>query len=223
MGMKAITTTSGVISPTRATTKPRVAARLYAGATEATPMTMFETRESAPGLRPLSTWVSVMVLAVMGPLRVRDPLSCLQFRSLGWRRWSCRRPPLLKDRQPLLEELFRDDERWEEADHVAVGPRREHHEPGLMAPAQHPAGDLPVRRDPVVPDELDAHHRAPTAHLPDRGEGGGELAQTGQHRLADEPGSLDETLGLDGADRGQGGGAGDRVAPEGPADAPRVD
>src|SRR3954470_6175308 len=54
IGKNASTTTTGVCRPTNATTKPSVAARLYAGATEATPMTVVEKRPSAPDLRPLS-------------------------------------------------------------------------------------------------------------------------------------------------------------------------
>jgi hypothetical protein len=40
-------------TPTKATMKPSVAARLYAGAVDATPMTTLETSPSAPDLSPL--------------------------------------------------------------------------------------------------------------------------------------------------------------------------
>ena len=54
MGMKARIVTIGACSPIATTTKPSVAARLYAGAVEATPMTTLEIRPSAPVLRPFS-------------------------------------------------------------------------------------------------------------------------------------------------------------------------
>ncbi len=55
MGMKAMIVMIGACSPLIAmTTKPRVAARLYAGAVDATPTTTEDTNPSAPPLRPLS-------------------------------------------------------------------------------------------------------------------------------------------------------------------------
>src|ERR1700753_733480 len=57
--MNAMTATIGEPSPTPATMKPSVAARLYAGAVEATPMTVAETSPRAPVLRPLSTCCSI--------------------------------------------------------------------------------------------------------------------------------------------------------------------
>src|SRR5271165_664686 len=57
--MNATTATRGAFRPTAMTTKVRVAARLYAGAVEATPITMLETRPSAPLFRPLSCDCSV--------------------------------------------------------------------------------------------------------------------------------------------------------------------
>ncbi len=56
--MNAITATMGEPSPTTATMNPSVAARLYAGAVEATPMTVAATSPSAPPLRPFSTCCS---------------------------------------------------------------------------------------------------------------------------------------------------------------------
>src|ERR1700722_8979424 len=50
----------GEPSPTTATMSPSVAARLYAGAVEATPMTVAETSPRAPVLSPLSTCSSAM-------------------------------------------------------------------------------------------------------------------------------------------------------------------
>ena len=68
IGTNARMTTTGVWTPTKNTTKPRVAAMLYAGATEATPTTMLETSPNAPDLSPLfapgAGWVAV---AAMGP------------------------------------------------------------------------------------------------------------------------------------------------------------
>ena len=52
--MKARIVTIGACSPMATTTKPSVAARLYAGAVEATPMTMLEIRPSAPAFKPFS-------------------------------------------------------------------------------------------------------------------------------------------------------------------------
>src|ERR1039458_3237725 len=54
MGKKARTVTTGAWRPIATTTKPSVAAMLYAGAVEATAMTMLEIRPSAPVLRPFS-------------------------------------------------------------------------------------------------------------------------------------------------------------------------
>src|SRR5215213_7313046 len=45
--------TEGDCSPTAAATKPKVAARLYPGAVEATPITTLERKPSAPPLSPL--------------------------------------------------------------------------------------------------------------------------------------------------------------------------
>src|SRR5208282_2791474 len=59
IGMNATTATRGALRPTAMTTKVRVAARLYAGAVEATPITTLETRPSAPLFRPLSSYCSV--------------------------------------------------------------------------------------------------------------------------------------------------------------------
>ena len=54
--MNATSITAGACTPTplTATMKPSVAASEYAGAVEATPMTMFETYPIAPFFRPLS-------------------------------------------------------------------------------------------------------------------------------------------------------------------------
>src|ERR1700722_14567725 len=60
IGMNAITATMGEPSPTTATMKPSVAARLYAGAVEATPMTVAATSPRAPPLRPFTTCCSAM-------------------------------------------------------------------------------------------------------------------------------------------------------------------
>ena len=56
IGMKATRSTAGAASPTpcTATMNPSVAARLYPGAVEATPMTTFESELTAPDLRPFS-------------------------------------------------------------------------------------------------------------------------------------------------------------------------
>src|ERR1700722_311618 len=59
IGTNAITATIGEPSPTTATINPSVAARLYAGAVDATPMTMEETSPRAPGLSPFSVCSSV--------------------------------------------------------------------------------------------------------------------------------------------------------------------
>src|ERR1700730_14231527 len=52
IGTRARIATSGALKATAATTPASVAARLYAGAVEATPMTMLEISPSAPDLRP---------------------------------------------------------------------------------------------------------------------------------------------------------------------------
>src|SRR5580693_8984686 len=59
IGTNAITATIGEPSPTTATMNPSVAARLYAGAVEATPMTVAETSPRAPVLSPFSTCSSM--------------------------------------------------------------------------------------------------------------------------------------------------------------------
>jgi len=46
---------AGALTPTTITTKPSVAAKLYAGAVEATPMTTLDSNPSTPGLSPLSS------------------------------------------------------------------------------------------------------------------------------------------------------------------------
>src|SRR5215218_2918560 len=53
MGTNASHRTAGDCSPTAAATKPKVAARLYPGAVEATPITTLERKPSAPPLSPL--------------------------------------------------------------------------------------------------------------------------------------------------------------------------
>src|SRR5450631_2230815 len=59
IGTKASSMIDGALIPTMpsplavATTNPRLAARLYAGAVDATPTTMLDTSPSAPPLRPL--------------------------------------------------------------------------------------------------------------------------------------------------------------------------
>src|SRR5947207_15951550 len=54
IGMKASRTMIGPLVPTACPMYPMVAARLYPGAVEATPMTMLDIRPIAPSLRPLS-------------------------------------------------------------------------------------------------------------------------------------------------------------------------
>ena len=54
IGTKASTVTMGACTPIATTTKPSVAAKLYAGAVEAMPITTLETNPSAPVLRPFS-------------------------------------------------------------------------------------------------------------------------------------------------------------------------
>src|SRR5664279_3153289 len=53
IGTKASTTMDGDCNPTRATIRPSVAARLYAGAVDATPMTTLERSPIAPVFSPL--------------------------------------------------------------------------------------------------------------------------------------------------------------------------
>src|SRR4051794_24905744 len=53
IGTKAINMITGALRPTSWDTGPRVAARLYPGAVEATPITMLDRRPIAPTLRPL--------------------------------------------------------------------------------------------------------------------------------------------------------------------------
>src|SRR5262245_21929936 len=55
MGTNASSKMIGALVPTSCATKPSVAERLYAVAVEATPITIVDTRPSAPTLRPLRT------------------------------------------------------------------------------------------------------------------------------------------------------------------------
>src|SRR4051812_27325861 len=57
IGMNASSIIDGALTPTAMTTKPRVAARLYAGAVDAVPMTIDDNSPTVPRLRPLSTAV----------------------------------------------------------------------------------------------------------------------------------------------------------------------
>ena len=54
IGRNARIMTAGACRPTASTTTPIVAARLYAGAVEATPITTLDIRPSAPPFSPLS-------------------------------------------------------------------------------------------------------------------------------------------------------------------------
>ncbi len=53
--MKASSMIAGAFTPTRITTKPRLAARLYAGAVDDMPTTTLEISPSAPPLSPLDS------------------------------------------------------------------------------------------------------------------------------------------------------------------------
>src|SRR4051795_9594845 len=57
IGMNASSIIDGALTPTAMTTNPRVAARLYAGAVDAVPMTIDESSPTVPRFRPLSTAV----------------------------------------------------------------------------------------------------------------------------------------------------------------------
>jgi hypothetical protein len=59
---------TGACVPTSPTTLPRAEVRLYAGAVEATAMTMLEMRPSAPTLRPF--WTADGESSVGGAVRV---------------------------------------------------------------------------------------------------------------------------------------------------------
>ena len=68
--MKASTATAGDWSPTASTTNTRVAAMLYAGATDAVAITVLEIKPRAPDLRPLlsgCSWDSMACSAVAIP------------------------------------------------------------------------------------------------------------------------------------------------------------
>src|ERR1700742_178493 len=101
--MNARTATIGEPSPTTATMKPSVAARLYAGAVEATPMTVAETSPRAPVLRPLSTCCSIAPGGAPSAVAMTHLLSiCAGYatiyelkRSLdeSFRRRKCLKPP----------------------------------------------------------------------------------------------------------------------------------
>src|SRR5690242_19177280 len=54
IGTKASSMIDGAFTPTAMTTKPSVAARLYAGAVDAVPMTIDDSSPTVPGLSPLS-------------------------------------------------------------------------------------------------------------------------------------------------------------------------
>src|SRR5579875_491897 len=74
IGTNASRATSGDFSPTAATTKKRVAARLYAGAVEATPMATLDARPRAPGLRPLLLDCSTGCTPRLGRAMARLPV-----------------------------------------------------------------------------------------------------------------------------------------------------
>src|ERR1700730_16886304 len=61
--MNASTATAGAWSATAPTTNTKVAAMLYAGATDAVAMTVLEISPKAPDLRPLSSGCSWDVMA----------------------------------------------------------------------------------------------------------------------------------------------------------------
>ncbi len=63
MGMKASSTMSGESRCTLTAMNPSVAARLYAGAVDATPMMTLDSRPSAPDLSPFSTGASPGVIS----------------------------------------------------------------------------------------------------------------------------------------------------------------
>src|ERR1700733_2142352 len=96
IGMKASSATTGAPRPTTATMNPSVAARLYAGAVEATPMTTLDTRPSAPVLRPFSAVCSTIVVApfavAMRHPSLRDSYGfstkCPQKRGIPWEQGS---------------------------------------------------------------------------------------------------------------------------------------
>src|SRR2546423_6359298 len=73
IGMNATMMTKGVLNPTKKTTKPSVAARLYAGAVEATPITMLASRLSAPFLRPFSAGTSAYGRATSAAVMATPP------------------------------------------------------------------------------------------------------------------------------------------------------
>src|SRR5215472_15265826 len=76
IGTKARIAMMGDFRPTASTMKPSVAARLYAGATEAVAMTVLEIRPSAPDLSPLPTLSSALTAwsaAAMSCLPAPEP------------------------------------------------------------------------------------------------------------------------------------------------------
>src|ERR1700694_1803804 len=90
IGMNATSSTAGACTPTplTATMNPRVAAIEYAGAVEATPMTMFEMYPIAPFFRPLSM---TPLCACCGGPPCTAPLSvAIGFLSVGSRAAGCR-------------------------------------------------------------------------------------------------------------------------------------
>src|ERR1051325_10317182 len=66
IGTKASSRMIGPLEPTSCAMYPSVAERLYAGAVEATPITIVETRPSAPTLRPLRTTSGIAPSGLVG-------------------------------------------------------------------------------------------------------------------------------------------------------------
>src|SRR5215469_3106196 len=89
MGTNARMAIIGDRRPTAATTKPSVAAMLYAGATEAVAITVLDISPSAPDLRPFSSGCSVgataslavaMLTLPSGHPAYRNRITCLSRR-----------------------------------------------------------------------------------------------------------------------------------------------
>src|SRR5215472_9998221 len=78
MGTNARMAIIGDRRPTAATTKPSVAAMLYAGATEAVAITVLDISPSAPDLRPFSSGCSVGATASLAVAMLDSPSDTLR-------------------------------------------------------------------------------------------------------------------------------------------------
>jgi DNA-binding CsgD family transcriptional regulator len=129
---------------------------------------------------------------------------------------------VLEDAEALFQQVVADDQRRQEAEHVAERARGQGHQPVGMAVPGHRGGGRGVGLQRPWPGQLEGEHRAAAADIRDDRERGGQLAQPGEHDLADPAGPARQVLGLHRLERAERGRAGDRVAAVGAAETTRV-